>query len=239
MFIYIYKDKSNYKMDGHRLARKNKIMNDIRDAEVCINRNNETIKRIKNSLMGKEYVMNQITKLKNSIEEKNELLLKLNEDVKNVLTGCLDEDIEKEYKISEIKIKQQRSVRDKQLEEKNNDKKETIKISQKYWQSVLNENRSQKQNERDYNYGKKYFYKVLDTLPSYIIKNLSEMPNNKGYIWRGIHFYGDLPEEKGPRVMFEKKSGGIYEHTNDDYKIYEKDGKNRKQLVQIQHKKRC
>lgn len=242
MFIYIYKDKFNYKMDGHRLARKNKIMNDIRDAEVCINRNNDTIKRIKNSLMGKEYVMNQITKLKNSIEEKNELLLKLNEDVKNVLTGCLDEDIENEYKISELKIKQQRSVRDKQIEEKNNDKKETIKISQNYWQSVLNENRSQKQNERDYNYGKKYFYKVLDTLPSYIIKNLSEMPNNKGYIWRGIHFYGDLPEEKGPRVMFEKKSGGIlviHEHTNDDYKIYEKDGKNRKHLVQIQHKKRC
>ena len=26
-------------------------------------------------------------------------------------------------------------------------------------------------------------------------KNLKEMPNNKGYLWRGVTFYGDMPEE--------------------------------------------
>jgi len=60
------------------------------------------------------------------------------------------------------------------------------------------------------------------------------MPNNKGYIWRGINFYGKLREQYGPTVMFEKKRGGIlviHEYTEREYRRYEKQGKDRKQLV--------
>ena len=59
------------------------------------------------------------------------------------------------------------------------------------------------------------------------------MPNNKGYIWRGVHFYGELPEESGPRVMFEKQRGLllIHEYTPREYRLYEKEGKNRKKMV--------
>ena len=226
-------------MESHRIARKNKIIKDIREAEVFINRSNETIKRIKNSQMCKEYVMNQITKLNSSIEEKNELLLKLNEDVKNVLTGYLDEDIKNEYKKSESKIKQQLVEKAKLAEEKTIEKKKTNDISQNYWQGILNDNRNQKKNERDYKYAQNYLNKVLEKIPPYMTKNLTEMPNNKGYIWRGVNFYGDLPDDNGPRVMFEKKSGGIlviHEHTDFDYRIYEKDGKNRKQLIHTEYK---
>ena len=63
------------------------------------------------------------------------------------------------------------------------------------------------------------------------------MPNNKGYIWCGVNFYGDLPEQKGPRVMFEKKRGGIliiHEYTDNEYRRYEKNGKDRKQMVHKQ-----
>ena len=94
-----------YKMEERRIARKNKIIIDIRDAELFINRSKETIQRIKSSKMGEVYVKNQIDKLNCSIEEKNVLLEQLNKDLRGVLCGSLDGEIEEEYKKSAINIK--------------------------------------------------------------------------------------------------------------------------------------
>ena len=43
---------------------------------------------------------------------------------------------------------------------------------------------------------------------------LDNMPNNKGYIWRGVHFYGlkDPEHEKADIVMFENKKGILHIH---------------------------
>ena len=98
----------------------------------------------------------------------------------------------------------------------------------------MDASRNYKQKERDVKYAYKYYNKVVDTLPSYIKNNLTDIPNNKGYIWRGVHFYGELPEESGPRVMFEKQRGGlliIHEYNHNEYRIYEKEGRNRKKLI--------
>lgn len=48
-----------------------------------------------------------------------------------------------------------------------------------------------------------------ERLPDYIRTNLLKMPNNKGYIWKGIHYYGSLPIEKSSDllIMFERPSG--------------------------------
>lgn len=221
-------------MEARRRVRKNKILNDIRTAEVFITRSNETIKRIRCSQMGEVYVKSQMEKLKIAIEEKNALIETLNEELLNIGAGNLDNDIENEYKTTEMKIKKQSAVKAKIIEDKKNEKKETSEKSQIYMQGIINESRVQRQTERDINYAYKYFYKVINSLPPYISKNLAEMPNNKGYIWRGMHFYGDLPEESGPRFMFEKKRGGIlviHEYTDTEYRLYEKEGKNRKQLI--------
>ena len=47
---------------------------------------------------------------------------------------------------------------------------------------------------------------IASQLPDYISRNLENMPNNKGYKWRGVVFFGKLPEERnGNTVIFEKK----------------------------------
>lgn len=46
-------------------------------------------------------------------------------------------------------------------------------------------------------------------LPEYIKNNLDRMPNNKGYIWKGIWYFGHQPEEdSGILIMFEKQGNG-------------------------------
>ena len=223
-----------YKMEERRIARKNKIIIDIRDAELFINRSKETIQRIKSSKMGEVYVKNQIDKLNCSIEEKNVLLEQLNKDLRGVLCGSLDGEIEEEYKKSAINIKKHTASKDKIEKEKKIEKKETCDASKKYWKGIVNEARNQRQIERDSDYGYKYFVKVCSELPPYMIKNLAEMPNNKGYIWRGVNFYGDLPEEPGPQIIFEKKGNVLMIH---EYRLYQKDGSNKKQLLHKQQRK--
>ena len=85
----------------------------------------------------------------------------------------------------------------------------------------------------------KYFEKVSEQLPDYIKKNLLDMPNNKGYIWRGVCFYGYKKEQQGYRVLFEKQKGNIliiHEYTDKAYNRYEKKGKDKKQLIFTKNK---
>ena len=80
----------------------------------------------------------------------------------------------------------------------------------------------------------KFFY-FCQSVPDYILRNLDEMPNNKGYIWKGVWCFGRLKEEKGkPVIMFEKCRDGImkiYEIDEYERKIFEKKGKDRKILI--------
>lgn len=48
-------------------------------------------------------------------------------------------------------------------------------------------------------------------LPDYIRENLAKMPCNKGYIWKGIWYFGkqsEDPRDRGVIIMFERQRGG-------------------------------
>lgn len=228
-------------MELRRRLRKNKIINEIRDTEVFIDRSNKTIQRIKNSQMGEVYIKNQIIKLKEAIEQKELVLIELNEDIIKISNGLLDNDIDKEYEDSDKKFQdrlletKKNKVMKKHIKEKKKD------MSEKYWKSIISASREHKQKDRDVRYAYKYFSSVNDSLPEYMKTNLVDMPNNKGYVWRGVHFYGKLETQRGPLVMFEKQKGGniliIHEYTDREYKRYEKKGKDRKYLTYSHIKK--
>ena len=227
-------------MEVRRRNKRNKIINSIRDSELCITRSADTIKRIKSSNMGIEYISRQIEKLNNNIDVKKKDVEDLKEELLKVNSGQLDDDINNEYKNNkkdQIKNNIERQKAKKEKQEENKEKKE---ISKEYWKGIMKASHNKRQQEKDIKYSYKYLNKVIDTIPEYILKNLKEMPNNKGYIWRGVHLYGKLKEQKGPRVMFEKKKGGIliiHENTSKEYRKYEKNGKERKKLVFTQIKK--
>ena len=74
----------------------------------------------------------------------------------------------------------------------------------------------------------------MDTLPEYINNNLKTMPNNKGYVWRNMYFYGFLPKENNNvTILFEKRKDVLIIHEIDDkyHKIYSKRGKDRRILI--------
>jgi hypothetical protein len=65
--------------------------------------------------------------------------------------------------------------------------------------------------------GYRHYWNAIDTLPPYMEKNLKEMPNNKGYRWKNVVFYGALPaNENHSTIIFEKNPKGLIIH---EYKI--------------------
>lgn len=227
-------------MELRRRVHKNKLNNEIREIENIISRSESTIVRIKNTNMGVEYIKNQINKLKTLIEEKTKLLEKKKIELDGISSGLSDTVINEEYKNNSLRQKKDKIEKKKQKNTNEEEKKEKKEISQKYWKGIISESILEKQKERNYKHGLKYFRKVSDQLPEYMKKSLSEMPNNKGYIWRGIHFYGDLPSEQNHTyVMFEKQRGilVIHEYTDNEYRKYEKYGKDRKRLIHKEPRK--
>ena len=226
-------------MEAKRRFQKNKIINDIKLTQLLLERSNDTIKHIKHSNMGVDYVKNQTTKLKNLIEEKTLYLDNLKKELLSIEDGSFDNKINNQYIIQQTK--NNKITNDKIIEKinKKKEKEEQKEVSKVYMKNIMLDSKDYKQHQRDLSYSYKYFNKVCDQVPDYMIKNLSEMPNNKGYIWRGVYLYGDLQCQPGPTVMFEKQKNIliIHEYTPTDYKRFEKNGKDRKILVHSEKKR--
>jgi hypothetical protein len=222
-------------MEVKRRQLRNDINNKIKDGRLFISRSLETITRLKNSKMNFNYIKTQIETINESVNIKEKTIDSLENRLLLLNKGELDKEINSEYKQNkDISIIQKKQRREKFLA-KQKDKAEKKKIGREYWQGILGACRKERWDERGVRSSWRYFNKVIDTLPSYMQRNLSQMPNNKGYIWRGIWFLGELRARKGPHVMFEKKKGKIlviHEYTKYEYKRYEKVGKERKVLKQ-------
>ena len=221
-------------METKRRIRKNILLLELKSATNFVNRSEETINRLRKSSMSEAYTKTQIETLKNAIIEKNDLISNINDSLNDLSTGGLDDDINNEYEQNHNKNILDKQENDRIKKIKKEEKAVKKSVSKNYWNAIISESRNHRRKDRDSKYAYKYFNSVIDTLPSYMKRNLSEMPNNKGYIWRGVHFYGELREQRGPRVIFEKKRGGIlviHEYTDKEYRRYEKRGQDRKQLT--------
>ena len=224
-----------------RISKANSIKLEIDECENFIERSKETIGRLKHTNLGIEFIKKQIDKLKTSISEKEERLSVLKNQIVLVDKGGLDNEINIEYSNNENRKKKLEHDREMITKEKKKEKQENKEKSKKYWDGIVGACRSERQQVKDMRYAQSYFERTCDNLPEYMKRNLAVMPNNKGYIWKGMYFYGDLPEERGPRVLFEKRKGGlliIHEYTDKEYKMFEKNGKEHKRLLEKYDRKK-
>ena len=111
--------------------------------------------------------------------------------------------------------------------------------SKLFYQKTASADRENRFREKDMQRAYLHYLKMVDTIPEYISKNLEEMPNNKGYVWRGIECYGknDGAQGGGSTILFEKQKGGmlvIHDRTPTEYKIFHKKGKDRKILYSVE-----
>lgn len=216
------------------ISEKNKVRESIRIIQKNIEHSTDTIKRFRTQ-PSSTFIITQIEKLENSIlADKNQILV-LEKRLTDLESGVLNEEIIAQNKEN----KKTATLKEATKKKKKDDEKKASLEDSKKSKEIESKNRDYERGERnkeyDMNRAFRYYEKSVESIPDYMIDNLSNMPNNKGYIWRDIHCYGDLPPESNqPITLFEKQRDLliIHEWTSRFYTVYHKVGKNgRKSIV--------
>jgi len=211
-----------------RMSELNKILGQIRHLRSCIKNDTSTIERFRRIGNKEAYYTEQIDiRISKNIEREKEIK-ELENRMSDVKAGVYDQEFAKFEKISahhiKMNIEDAKQKKDSDIQKK----KEEINISKAFEQSIRRTDRNFEYKKREMDKSWQYFLKSRDTFPEYMSKKLKNMPNNKGYIWKSIHFYGERPSIPGdPVILFETQREGIlviHEITNREYKIWHKKG---------------
>ena len=185
------------------------------------------------------FVLAQVDKITQRNENRREEIETLTKRSEDLHTGLLDEEIQREMSDAKKQI-----VADNELMVvKKNRLREQQKIasdkSKLFYQKTASADRENRFREKDMKRAYMHYLNIVDTIPEYISKNLEEMSNNKGYLWRGVQCYGKKDEgrDSNSLILFEKQKGGllvIHERTPTEYKIFHKKGKDKKVLYSVE-----
>jgi hypothetical protein len=215
----------------NRISERNRIKTRVRELESFIRFNTNAILRLRQGSSNIDFCKARIEKLKKDNDALEQELKELGDRQKKLASGELDQELsQQKRRETVIANKKTQEKRQKKLDELA-DKAKRSKISKEYWDKTLKAGREARYQERSSKRGYDYVLRVHQSLPQYIRANLANMPNNKGYIWRGIHYYGlKDPEKDQHLVMFENKKGELHIHEwSNDYLTYVLTVKQKKQ----------
>lgn len=231
-------------MDKLRITKKNELRENISLIKKFIDTDSKTlIRRETNMKAFDSYNTAQIKKIKEQNIEREAQLIIFQQQYDDIVSGKMDEALLKECEVNDALIKQKSEMTYNKKRQAKKFKEERSIVSKAFYDADRQLQRNIKYCGREVNKSYRYFSRVVESIPSYILKKLKNMPNNKGYIWRGVHLYGDMKAEPNQsRLLFEKHNGIHITHEWDNkktYKIWHKKDSNRRKLVScIQLKKK-
>ena len=227
------------KMNKEIISFKNRIIVDIKTQEAVKTRASATIRKFKTTqgvTVANRVAMERAEKQLNDAEEK---INNYNESLRRIACGDLSE-------LHEVLQKSEELTREFHDHESDLAHKKAIatvagkKRKDATYKKLRKERRSHNWDKKKHGIFYRKYLRAVDTLPDYMKDNLKTMPNNKGYRWRGVGFYGhQKPIKDEPLILFEKRRGvlKICKYYKDRAEIYEKkDGTTN--LVEKKYKKK-
>ena len=227
-------------MEGHRKSLLNKCVDRISELKIFMKNDDDMINGIKN-LGDTAYVRAQVNKYEAKHEERIKEIKELEEKVIKIPQGLLDDEINAVLNNNIKEQEEKQRIRTEKLKEKQEYKAEKSVKSTAFYQTTRISDREARYETKDMGKGYNHFIKACNSIPEYMLTNLKNMPGNKGYFWKNVACYGELPRERGqPTTLFEKKGGGImliHEWTPTEYNVYSKNDKDRKRLISSDERK--
>ncbi len=195
------------------IAEKNAIKIEIKEMEGWIKIGENTIKRLRCAKNNVEFNRAKILKTKADIDMFNEKMSTLKQRLIQADRGELNEELKTRMK-KDTKIQKEKNMKKlKAKQDKINDTKEKNEDLKKHIYSLRMGRRQERWGVKNANRGYQYFVRVVSSIPQYMLAKLDNMPNNKGYWWRGVILYGKKNRERNkPTVIFERKKGIQYIH---------------------------
>jgi len=191
-----------------RISEKNRLNNLIKENKSFRSINENTIQRFKKGPVSNDL---QISKLEQKNEELSKIIDELSKRYDDVQEGLLDEELE--YITNNAKNEIKKKNKEKQI--KKVEAKEELKKKKEISQQYYNNERSLDSKNRFMKNSDKYFYKVCESIPEYLQNKLNNMPETKGYLFRGVCLYGKkkVPEHKRTStILFEYNKKRFFIH---------------------------
>jgi hypothetical protein len=198
---------------------------------------------VSNKIISKEMLTRRLSyknKLNLELKDAENFINKTEEVIKRLRTSGYKKDyVETQLLKMQNTLEKYEDVQDEHMKKKHNEKQEKETKKKDAINNAKKENNAKKHEfqqptKKEMENQFRYMSKVHQSLPYFMKQNLSKMPNNKGYIWKGVNYYGKLPENPNePRVLLEKKDDVLitHEYTGTEYRRFEKVGKEKQVLV--------
>jgi hypothetical protein len=220
-------------MDSIIISEKNRVLLEIKSIEKTIKFDNNKLIRLKNTKDNRDgqFYLAQKDKIDNINLERNRKLQQLKKVLEQLNNGIVNKEILEKRDTQHIKHKQQENKINKEKiikKQKETKKKEKQKKEYKKNREYFRQQRYKQKTINRYN---QYFYKNQEKIPKYLLDNLKNMPNNKGYIFNDVWCFGELPAEQGkPTYLYKKQKNNllIHEFTPTKHKIFHKNNKKKK-----------
>lgn len=201
-----------------------------------------------------DFCIKHIKNAERCIRERDEEIIDCTNRIKMCREGKLDDTFKAESNKNKQEAEQHRKEKSDKYRLLAEDKKQKTEELHAYYKKQRDEDRQFRTIKKEVDRAYRYYINVTGSIPEHLLKKLKDMPNNKGYIYRGRGYtfrgeevtgdnflYGQKPAEKNkPITMFEKNRNILYIHEWGDtyYKLFEKVGKNRKELVRHDQRKK-
>jgi hypothetical protein len=195
------------------ISERNRLKNEEREINGYIRINSNAILRLRGATAHVEHNKARIEKLKADntglSQRLQDISGRLEQLARGELTSELRAKARKDTEESDKKFKQKRAAKIDEAKIKAQQSKE----SRAYYERSRASARKERYEKRSADRGYSYFLRVISTIPQYMRCNLETMPNNKGYIWRGVQLFGKQPDEgTGEYILFEKQKGVLVIH---------------------------
>lgn len=219
-----------------RISEKNNLNTEIKSLKTHVSRSKNTLLRFKNYEQTDE-TLSKMARLRDEIADKESTIAEYTLRLSTIDSGAYDDELYEDFVSNNDAELSKAEKRRLEKEKKKEWEEAAKKRSMEFYQKNRENRGADKRLERDMNKTDFHFWKTVDKIPDYMTKNLKNMPNNKGYIYRGMRLYGQKPAEEGKPVELEESlgKGNLRVHVIDDEytRIYQKKGRRRTLLETI------
>ena len=217
--------------ENNRKYEKNRIKEEIRLSSKYNDNDSASLARFR-GLANDDYASKQVEKLANLIADRKVEIDKLTERLTKLETGELDTELTESIKTTTREVNQ-----------KNNEHLEKVKIQRQIKQEDADFGKMKfKQECQADKVNKEYFYKsslkhfdkAEETVPEYMTRELTNMPNNHAYVWKNVYFWGKRSPDhrRMSQATHNQKGFKTIEKWDDNYfYVYEKHSRCAEKLI--------
>ena len=221
-----------------RLGEKNRITEALRMAVKYNDIDTASLARFRSANASDPFIIKQTEKLTAKVEERGRELKDLEERLVKLESGELDEEMLSQIK-ENTKISSEKH--NLYLEKKAIKKKEKAEDAA-FGKKMYDLDRKAGRQDKSYFFDSslRHFNKAEDTLPDWMKRDLDNMPNNEGYIWKSVQFYGRKPRNRSQWSQVTEARKGIKTITRwskDRMQVIEKQGRNPEVIISDEPRK--